>query len=82
MCDRVYVFTLRIDHFKIKIYNFAVCTTLKIFFYFYTERNSFAEGFKNLARYRSENIFVIDLQNNYMESVDDNTARSFNILTV
>jgi len=31
------------------------------------ERMCFAKVFKNLARYRSENIFVTDHQNNYVE---------------
>jgi len=31
-------------------------------------RNSFAEGSKSLAKYGSENNFVIDHQNNYVEA--------------
>jgi len=45
--------------------------------------NSFAEEFKNLVRYRSENIFA-NRQSNYVEpsSVDDNIAKRFNILAI
>jgi len=39
---------------------------------------NFAKGSKNLAIYRSKNIFVIDHQNNY---VNDDAAKSFNIMT-
>jgi len=35
----------------------------------YREKNSFAEASKNLARYRSENIFVIVHQNYYIEAL-------------
>jgi len=44
-------------------------------------KNSFAEKSKNLAGYRSKNIFVIDHQNNYIEAlnVDDKAAKNFNI---
>jgi len=46
-----------------------------------TETTSFVEVSKNLARYRSKNIFVIDHQNNYVErlSIDDNAAKFFHI---
>jgi len=36
-------------------------------------KNSFAQESKNLARYKSENIFVIS-QNNRSLSIDNNTA--------
>jgi len=43
-------------------------------------KNSFAEKSKNLARYRSKNIFVIDHQIIIEAlSVDDNAAKNFNI---
>jgi len=49
----------------------------------HARKEHFAEEFKNLARYRSENIFV-NRQNNYVEpsSVDDNIAKRFNILAI
>jgi len=50
----------------------------------YREKNSFAEVSKNLARYRSENIFVIVHKNNYVEAQALMTmlqkATSFSIL--
>jgi len=44
------------------------------------EKNSFAKVSKNLPRYRSENIFVINHWNNYVRSIDDNAVKNFNIL--
>jgi len=35
--------------------------------YLYAEKTVFAEESKNLARYKSKNIFIVD-QNNYLEA--------------
>jgi len=61
----------------------------KIYIYIFIRwKNIFVERSKNLTKYRSENISVIDYQNNYgyyievnVLNVNDNAAKSFNILT-
>jgi len=44
----------------------------------YTERTILPKLAENLARYRFENNFVVI--NNYIKRVDNNTAKSFDIL--
>jgi len=66
---------------KLKLINVDELMSLKTY-HFTNKKNDFAEVSENLVRYKSENNFLLDFQNNYVRcsSIIGHAAKSFDIL--